>query len=134
MTLIPVGTELPPLTIPIDRTFIVAAAIASRDYQDVHHDPELARARGSEDVFVNILTSNALVERFALAWAGARWRVSRIRIRLGTPAYPGDVLELRGRVVDGEDAALALDVVATTARGAHLRGRAELEPVRPEAD
>ena len=38
-----VGDELPPLAIPLTRTFIVSTAIASRDYQDVHHDPGLAR-------------------------------------------------------------------------------------------
>lgn len=42
-----VGDELPPLEIEITRTLIVAGAIASRDYQDVHHDAELARHRGS---------------------------------------------------------------------------------------
>lgn len=41
------GDELPPLEIEITRTLIVAGAIASRDYQDVHHDAELARHRGS---------------------------------------------------------------------------------------
>ena len=33
--------------IPLTRTLIVATAIASRDYQDVHHDPGLAQERGS---------------------------------------------------------------------------------------
>lgn len=33
-----VGEELPALPIPLTRTLIVATAIASRDYQDVHHD------------------------------------------------------------------------------------------------
>lgn len=42
-----VGDELPPLEIEITRTLIVAGAIASRDYQDVHHDAELARHKGS---------------------------------------------------------------------------------------
>ena len=37
-----VGDELPPLEVPLTRTLIVATAIASRDYQDVHHDPTLA--------------------------------------------------------------------------------------------
>ncbi|MGH9017010.1 MAG: MaoC family dehydratase, partial [Acidimicrobiales bacterium] len=42
-----VGDELPELAIPLTRTVIVATAIASRDYQDVHHDPGLAVERGS---------------------------------------------------------------------------------------
>ena len=41
-----VGDALPELAIPLTRTLIVATAIASRDYQDVHHDPGLAVERG----------------------------------------------------------------------------------------
>lgn len=33
-----VGDELPPLDVELTRTLIVATAIATRDYQDVHHD------------------------------------------------------------------------------------------------
>ena len=65
-----VGDELPPLEVALTRTLIVATAIASRDYQDVHHDPELARQRGSKDVFMNILTTNGYVGRFVTDWAG----------------------------------------------------------------
>jgi hypothetical protein len=43
------GEELPPLEVPLSRKLIVATAIASRDYQDVHHDPELAKKRGSPE-------------------------------------------------------------------------------------
>jgi len=43
-----VGDELPKLDIPLTRTLIVTTAIASRDYQDVHHDPGLAQERGSK--------------------------------------------------------------------------------------
>jgi acyl dehydratase len=57
-TKVTVGDELPALEIPVTRTLIVAAAIASRDYQDVHHDSERARAQGMPDIFMNILTTN----------------------------------------------------------------------------
>ena len=33
-----VGDQLPHLEIDVTTTMIVATAIASRDYQDVHHD------------------------------------------------------------------------------------------------
>lgn len=42
-----VGEELAPLEVAVTRTLIVAGAIASRDYQDVHHDAELAQQKGS---------------------------------------------------------------------------------------
>ena len=65
-----IGDELPPLDIALTRTLIVAGAIASRDYQEVHHDPDLARERGSKDIIMNILTTNGYVGRFVTDWAG----------------------------------------------------------------
>ncbi len=67
---IKVGQSLPELAIPMTRTLIVATAIATRDFQDVHHDPALALERGSKDIFMNILTSNGLVARYVTDWAG----------------------------------------------------------------
>ena len=51
-------------------TTIVSTAIATRDWQDVHHDRDVAQAAGSKDIFMNILTTNGLVERFVADWAG----------------------------------------------------------------
>ena len=53
-----------------DPTFIVSTAIATRDYQDVHHDRDKAQAKGSKDIFVNILTDTGLVQRYITDWAG----------------------------------------------------------------
>jgi len=70
-----VGTTLPPLTIDATPTFIVSTALATRDFQDVHHDRDLAQAKGSKDIFVNILTDTGLVERFVTDWAGPSARI-----------------------------------------------------------
>jgi len=122
-----VGTELPPLDIPLTRTLIVATALASRDYQDVHHDPELARERGSQDIFMNILSTNGFVGRFVTDWAGPAARIKNVSIRLGAPNYPGDTMRLTGKVdaVDG-------NVVIVSVRGAndlgdHVTGTVTLE-------
>ena len=84
-----VGQELPPLPIPLTRTLIVSTAIASRDYQDVHHDPTLAVERGSPDIFMNILSTNGFVGRFITDWAGPDATITKVAIRLGAPNYPG---------------------------------------------
>ena len=44
MTATSVGTKLPELSLYGDPTFIVSTAIATRDYQDVHHDRDKAQA------------------------------------------------------------------------------------------
>ncbi|MET9927653.1 MULTISPECIES: acyl dehydratase [unclassified Streptomyces] len=94
-----VGAELPALEIPVTRTLIVAGAIASRDYQDVHHDAERAREKGSPDIFMNILTTNGLVGRYITDHFGPTAVLRKVAIRLGAPNYPGDLLRLTGRIV-----------------------------------
>ena len=122
-----VGEALPSQEVALTRTMIIAAAIASRDYQDVHHDPDLAVARGSKDIFMNILTSNALAERYVVDWAGPAARVRRIRVRLGAPNYPGDTMVLRGEVaaVDGDRVEVA--VRGENSLGVHLSGSVTVE-------
>jgi len=93
-----VGDDLPEVAIEITPTLIISAAIASRDYQDVHHDVELARQRGTKNIFMNILTTNGLVQRYVNAWAGPEARFKGIKIKLGAPNYPGDTMRLNGRI------------------------------------
>ena len=120
-----VGDTLPELALPLDRTLIVATAIASRDYQDVHHDPGLAVERGSPDIFMNILSTNGFVGRFVTDWAGPGARIESVSIRLGAPNYPGDTMTLSGTVVSAEVPTGRDDgrgVVEVAVRGANSRG------------
>jgi len=123
-----VGDSLPDLVIPITRTLIVAGAIASRDYQDVHHDHELAAAKGSADIIMNILTTNGLVGRFTTDWAGPDAVVRAIRIRLGVPNYPGDTMTLSGEVtaVDPDIGVVTVAIVGANERGNHVTGTVEV--------
>ena len=114
-----VGDKLPPLEIPLSRTLIVSTAIASRDYQDVHHDPELAEERGSPDIFMNILTTNGFVGRFVTDWTGPGARLEKIDIRLGAPNYPGDTMTIEGAVTAKDDEAGTIEV---SVRGANQLG------------
>ncbi|WP_067461424.1 MaoC/PaaZ C-terminal domain-containing protein [Actinomadura macra] len=117
-----VGEELPPLTIPLTRTMIVATALAGRDFQDVHHDPSLAAERGATDVFMNILTTNGLVDRYVTAWAGPAAVVKAIRIRLGAPNHPGDTMVMTGTVTARCDDRVEIAVRGDNALGAHVTG------------
>jgi len=105
-----VGDALAPLAIPLTRTLIVATAIASRDYQDVHHDPDLAKKRGSPDIFMNILTTNGFVGRYVTDWTGPEARIRKIDIRLGAPNYPGDTMTLEGSVTAKDDSAGTVEI------------------------
>ncbi|MFH9134770.1 MaoC family dehydratase [Streptomyces sp. NPDC017524] len=116
---------LPPLEIPLTRTLIVAGAIASRDYQDVHHDADLAREKGSPDIFMNILTTNGLVGRYVTDHFGPNAVLRKVTIRLGVPNYPGDTLWLTGRVTElaGEEPVRAtIAVIGDNGIGRHVTG------------
>src|SRR5947208_10204974 len=123
---IEVGTKLPELKLYGDPTFIVSTAIATRDYQDVHHDRDKAQARGSKDIFVNILTDTGLVQRYVTDWAGPNARVKRIAIRLGVPAYAYDTLVLSGEVTEVSGNDVTVSVVARGNLGEHIIGTVEV--------
>ncbi|WP_329167050.1 MaoC/PaaZ C-terminal domain-containing protein [Streptomyces sp. NBC_01267] len=117
-----VGDELAPLEIPITRTLIVAGAVASRDYQDVHHDAEAAREKGSPDIFMNILTTNGLVGRYITDRFGPGCTLRRVAIRLGAPNYPGDTMVLTGEITAVDGGSAEVRVVGANARGHHVTG------------
>ncbi|TMS56033.1 beta-hydroxyacyl-ACP dehydratase [Mycobacterium sp. DBP42] len=115
-----VGTALPELKIYGDPTFIVSTAIATRDYQDVHHDRDKAQAKGSKDIFVNILTDTGLVGRYVTDWAGPAAVVKSIKLRLGVPWYAYDTITFTGEVTAIEGDLVTLKVVGSNSLGNHV--------------
>jgi hypothetical protein len=118
------GTQLPELRVDAPPTFVVATAIATRDFYPVHHDRDAAVAGGSKDIFVNILTTTGLVQRYVTDWAGPEALVRGIALRLGAPWYAYDTVTFTGRVVDtveedGESRFL-VDVVGRNSLGDHV--------------
>jgi acyl dehydratase len=124
-----VGDELPQFDVPLTRTLIVATAIASRDYQDVHHDPGLAVERGSKDIFMNILSTNGFVGRFITDWAGPDATMRTVSIRLGAPNYPGDTMVMTGTVTAKDDASNTVDVGlrGSNSLGDHVTGTVKVQ-------
>src|ERR687883_1992181 len=114
-----VGETLPALNIDVSPTFVVSTALATRDFQDVHHDRDRAIARGSKDIFLNILTDTGLVQRYVTDWAGPHARVKSISIRLGVPAYAYDTLVFSGEVTDVSGANATVSVVGRGKLGDH---------------
>ena len=117
---IEVGTTLPELKLYGDPTFIVSTAIATRDYQDVHHDRDKAQAKGSKDIFVNILTDTGLVGRYVTDWAGPNAVIKSIKLRLGVPWYAYDTITFTGEVTEIEGDLVSLKVVGSNSLGNHV--------------
>ncbi len=121
-----VGEQLPELSLYGDPTFIVSTAIATRDYQDVHHDRDKAQAKGSKDIFVNILTDTGLVQRYVTDWAGPNARIRSIALRLGVPWYAYDTVTFKGEVTAIDDDVVTVKVVGSNSLGDHVVATATL--------
>ncbi|WP_027996470.1 MaoC family dehydratase [Simplicispira psychrophila] len=121
---IAVGAELPTLTVPVTVALVNGGAMATRDYFPGHHDLQAARELGSAHIFMNILTTNGLVQRFIDDWSGPQARMRDLKIKLGAPNYPGDTMTLTGAVTEkrDEDRTVQVTLKGVNSMGNHVTG------------
>ena len=121
---------LPDRVIDVTPTFVIASALATRDFTDVHHDRDRAVERGARDIFVNILATTGLVQRYVCDWAGPDAVVRAISIRLGVPCHAGDMLTLTGQVTASDGAKRVVSVTGRCGLGDHVTGTVRIEVPR----
>jgi uncharacterized OB-fold protein/acyl dehydratase len=120
---------LPDRVIDVTPTFVVASALATRDFYVVHHDRDRALAQGARDIFVNILTTIGLVQRYVCDWAPDAV-VRAVSIRLGVPCHAGDTLTLTGQVAPSVGAEQVISVTGRCGLGDHVTGTVRIERPR----
>jgi uncharacterized OB-fold protein/acyl dehydratase len=119
---------LPELVLDVTPTLVVSTAIATRDFYPVHHDHEFALRSGSKDIFLNILTTTGLVQRYVTDWAGPEALVRAVSIRLGVPCYAGDTLTFSGEVAEDSGGEQVIAVTGTCSLGSHVTGTVRIAP------
>jgi len=92
------GQALDPKSVgPITRSDVVRYQGASGDMNPIHHDEPFARAAGFEaPLVVGMYPAGVLC-----AWGASRFGPENLRslkIRFKEPVWPGDVLELHGKI------------------------------------
>ncbi len=125
------GDALPEKSREITRTTVVSTAIATRDFQDVHHDHEAAKKSGTKDIFLNILTTGGLIGKYLTDWSGPEGELKKVDIKLAMPCYPGDTLVGTGSVMkkyeeNGQHLVEIGYQMATASGGPHAMGTAIL--------
>jgi hypothetical protein len=123
------GETLPALPIPITVALVAGGAIATRDYFPGHHDLDAARALGSPHVFMNILTTSALVQRYRRSNGQARTaEFKAVKIKLGVPNYPGDTMTFAGEVsaIDAATGTVDVALKGVNSMGSHVIGTARV--------
>ena len=122
------GETLPEQAIPITVGLVTGGAIATRDYFPGHHDLNAAKALGSPHIFMNILTTNGLVQRYVEEWAGPEARFASLKIKLGAPNYPGDSMTFNGAVTGLDAATRTVEITlgGKNSMGNHVTGTVTL--------
>lgn len=100
---IKVGDKIPTLDIPVTASLVSCGALATRDFEPCHHDKSVAQGMGLPDVFMNILTSQALMARFVTDWSGPETVMKALKVKLGAPNVPGVTMTISGEVVEKND-------------------------------
>ncbi|MGN0064700.1 MAG: MaoC/PaaZ C-terminal domain-containing protein [Nocardioides sp.] len=126
-TALTVGSVLPEWSIDVTTRLVVTTALATRDFQNVHHDRDAATGAGSKDIFMNILTSQGMVQRYVNEQLGDVFLTS-MSVRLGAPAYPGDTMVFSGEVLGEADGVYEVKVVGTVSLGAHVTATVKVKP------
>ena len=125
---IQVGDKLPEQAIPITVALITSGAIATRDFFPGHHDKDAAIELGSPHIFMNILTTNGLVQSFVERWSGPDSLFQDIDIKLGMPNYPGDTMTFKGQVtaIDAQSRTVEVGLAGQNQYGTHVTGAVRL--------
>ena len=126
-----VGDQLPVFELQLTPKLIVSCAIASQDFQDVHHDKAAAEEKGTPDIFMNILSTNGFVGRYLTDWAGPGSRIRNIKFNLGAPNFPGDTMTMTGEVTELTEAngeqLVHVDFKGKNGMGNHVSGSAVIQ-------
>jgi uncharacterized OB-fold protein/acyl dehydratase len=119
----PAEPEPADLEIPLTPTFVIGTALATRDFTRVHHDTAVARAQGTANIFLNILTTMGVVQRAVLEKLPGV-ELASIAVRLGVPAYAGEVLRL---YVTPTDDPMTVAVRGAVSLGDHVTATVHLK-------
>ena len=87
-----VGTELPPLSVSLQRVNLVMYAGASGDFNPIHWNQRFATAVGLPDVIAHGMLTMASAGRVVTDWVGDPGAVVEYGVRFTRPVTAGDRL------------------------------------------
>ena len=113
-----VGTELPPLSVPLQRVNLVMYAGASGDFNPIHWNERFAKAVGLPDVIAHGMLTMASAGRIVTDWVGDPGAVVEYGVRMTRPVVvpdddKGAVVEITAVVgAKNDDGTVRVDIVA----------------------
>ncbi len=98
-----VGDQVPPYSLWLNYQRIVMSVAADRMFGSIHHNRELARSAGLDDIIFNTRGYEMVFEITLRRWIGLDGRILKMGpFRMVKNSHPGDTLTGRARVVGKE--------------------------------
>ena len=125
-----VGTELPSLSVDLQRVTLVRYAGASGDFNPIHWNQRFAQAVGLPDVIAHGMLTMATAGRVVTDWVGDPGALLEYGVRFTRPVVvpdddAGATLEISGKVAEKrDDGTVRVDLTATFA-GSTVLGKAQ---------
>lgn len=95
------GQDLNDVIIPISVYRLICAVAASRDFNAIHHNTEVAQANGVEDMYAMTTFLLGTWERSLRQFIGNRGRINKIEgFRMRSFNLVGSTVAVKGRVLD----------------------------------
>ncbi|MGN6246544.1 MAG: MaoC family dehydratase [Motilibacteraceae bacterium] len=127
-----VGTELPPLSVPLHRGDLVRYAGASGDFNPIHWNERFATAVGLPDVIAHGMLTMGAAVRVVTAWCGDPGAVVEYGVRFTKPVVVANdlagaeaaVVEVSGKVAEKLDGGRVRVDLTATSEGSKVLGQA----------
>jgi acyl dehydratase len=125
-----VGTELPSLSVDLQRIDLLRYAGASGDFNPIHWNQRFAQAVGLPDVIAHGMLTMATAGRVVTDWVGDPGALLEYGVRFTRPVVvpdddTGATVEISGKVAEKrDDGTVRVDLTATFA-GSTVLGKAQ---------
>jgi hypothetical protein len=128
------GDVLAPITLPITLKRCIKWVAATRDFYEVHHDADFARAAGEPDLFIGVHFAHGLMGRCGTDWSGPEGELRRLDFTSLGRVYLGERFTVQGQVarVFRESGETRVDLEMAGSTGRALIYRATLTMFVPE--
>ena len=92
------GSEIPAISLEVNRNRIVMIVCATRDIFPLHHDGDFARAAGYKAPAIATAFLQGLLGRCLTDWTGPTGKIRKLSLTLNAPSYAGDNISASGHV------------------------------------
>jgi acyl dehydratase len=108
-----IGDALPELRITMSAQKIISAAAATRDWQPIHHDHEIAIKSGLRGIILNAPSQAGWISKYITDWTGSQTQIKRLAFKMKDAICPGDEMTINGEVTDKHGTAITVKITLT---------------------